>query len=351
MEQIFLDIVSGRSKGVGPALARSSLKALSWGFSLGARLRRRAYDQGWKNAHKAPLPVISIGNLTTGGTGKTPLVIWCAGQLLSAGLKVAVLSRGYGAKGGELNDEGLLIKSCYPELRLYQNPDRIAAAHEASEEGADIALLDDGFQHRRLHRDLDLVVIDASRPFGYGALLPRGLLREPISSIRRADAVLVTRIDSICESRYLEILETLKKNGAPDLIWKVEFQPKNLAPVHASDKNQYPLSWLESKEIIAACGLGNPFAFEQTLSKLGAKIVDRQHFPDHYAYQMCDLEKLVCLGEKAEAVVVTQKDAVKLATLLKQNTKVKLLTLSIEARIDDAISLKQLLLNKIRRDL
>ncbi|MDF1666071.1 MAG: tetraacyldisaccharide 4'-kinase [Planctomycetota bacterium] len=341
MEKTFLNIVSGRSKGLGAELARGSLTALSWGFSAGARLRGVAYSKGWKSITKAPMPVISIGNLTTGGTGKTPMVIWCAEGLMKAGYKVAVLSRGYGAKAGEINDEGQLIQERLPEICLYQNPDRISSAFQAASDGCQVALLDDGFQHRKLHRDLDLVLVDATNPFGYGALLPRGLLREPMTAIQRAGGVLITRAESVSAERITEIRETLKNLGAPGDVWTVVFCPSRLRSL-TKPQDAFSLDWLKNQSITVASGIGNPQAFEQSLEQLGATILDRHHFPDHHLYSLEDLDILAAKSQKSSAVLVTEKDAVKLAPLLAKHPKfeTRLLALAIDAEVTPVTSLK-----------
>lgn len=341
MEKSFLNIVSGRSKGLVADMARGSLSALSWGFSAGARLRGVAYNKGWKSITKAPIPVVSIGNLTTGGTGKTPMVIWCAEGLIKAGYKVAVLSRGYGAKAGEINDEGKLIQERLPEVLLYQNPNRIASAMKAASEGCQVALLDDGFQHRKLHRDLDLVLVDATNPFGYEALLPRGLLREPTTAIQRAGGVLITRAESVPQERISEIQQRLKNLGAPEDVWTVEFCPSRLRRL-TKPGEAFSLDWLKNQSITVASGIGNPQAFEQSLEQLGATILERHHFPDHHLYSREDLDILAAKSQKSSAILVTEKDAVKLAPLLEKHPHFDscVLALAIDAEVKPAGSLK-----------
>lgn len=341
MEQIFLNIISGRSQGVFATLLRALLWVFSWAFAAGAWLRTMAFKRGWKTVTKAPIPVISIGNLTTGGTGKTPMVLWCAERLLEAGHKVAVLSRGYGAKPGELNDEGRLIQERLPELRLYQNPNRVGSAFKAAEDGCDVALLDDGFQHRKLHRDLDLVLVDATNPFGYDGMLPRGLLREPVTSIERASGVLITRAGSVPEEEISEIRGRLKNSGAPSDVWTVVFSPSRLRAL-GSTEAEYSLDWLKGQSIAVASGIGNPRAFEQSLEDLGATLLGRHHFPDHHLYSQKDLDILAGMSGSSSAILVTEKDAVKLAPLLRDHPDFDklILALAIDAQIEPGDSLK-----------
>ncbi|MCA8925488.1 MAG: tetraacyldisaccharide 4'-kinase, partial [Planctomycetes bacterium] len=196
----WLPLLRGERRGVGPALARALLAACAALYALVVRARNWAYARGLLRAHAAPLPVISVGNLTAGGTGKTPLVIALAQALLARGLRVAVLARGYGAaRDGELNDELREIAERVPQALLVPGRDRVRSAERAALRGADVILLDDGFQHRRLRRDLDLVLVDCTDPWGPAGVLPRGLLREPRGGIRRADWVILTRAEQAPE--------------------------------------------------------------------------------------------------------------------------------------------------------
>src|SRR5262245_12493692 len=155
------------------------------------RLRNWLYDRGWKRTHRAAVPVVSVGNLTVGGTGKTPCVEFVARWFRERDRRVAILSRGYGSTGGA-NDEAMVLEENLPDVPHLQGADRVALAAAAVEElESEVLVLDDGFQHRRLARDLDLVLVDATNPWGHGAVLPRGLLREPASGLRRAGAVLL----------------------------------------------------------------------------------------------------------------------------------------------------------------
>ena len=182
----YIQLVSGQRRGLGPSLERALLRGLSWGYGLGVSLRNRYYDR-WALPTWLDVPIISVGNLTVGGTGKTPMTLWLCRQLLDRGLKPAVISRGYKASQQGLADELLMISRQCPRVVAVANPNRAAAGRLAIEEyGAQAVVLDDGFQHRRLGRDLDIVLIDATRPFGYSFLLPRGLLRERVAGLARA---------------------------------------------------------------------------------------------------------------------------------------------------------------------
>ena len=196
--EAYLRLVRGR-KPAGPP-RRSPGWALRLGSGLyapGRRGQQHGLRPGWKATHRAAVPVISVGNITLGGTGKTPMVEWIARWYRRRGVRVALISRGYGHAGG-INDEGLVLEENLPDVPHLQDPDRVALAEIAVDElESELIVLDDGFQHRRLARDLDLVMLDALDPFGLGRLFPRGLLREPVRSLRRASAVILSRADLI----------------------------------------------------------------------------------------------------------------------------------------------------------
>ncbi len=203
--------MSGQANGLWPALERAGLRLASGPYGLAVWLRNGLYERGWKERHQAPVPVVSVGNLTVGGTGKTPCVEYVARFYRGRDRRVAILSRGYGSPsplplspGGRgvgvrgRNDEAMVLEENLPDVPHLQGPDRVALAATAVEElESEVLVLDDGFQHRRLRRDLDIVLLDATDPWGHGHLLPRGLLREPPSSLRRACVVVLTRCDQV----------------------------------------------------------------------------------------------------------------------------------------------------------
>jgi tetraacyldisaccharide 4'-kinase len=190
-------LIRNERRGPLATAARAGLRLASWPYGLGSWARNRLFDAGWKKVHRAAVPVVCVGNLTTGGTGKTPCVEWVARFYRDRGVQVAIVSRGYGARGGR-NDEAMVLEENLPDVPHLQDPDRFAAAERAAEElESELVVLDDGFQHRRLHRDLDVVLIDATRPPTRDYLLPRGTLREPASGLRRAGAIVLTRCDQV----------------------------------------------------------------------------------------------------------------------------------------------------------
>ena len=215
----FRELVSGERRGAMASFLRGALRFVEGPYSWAVARRNRQYDRGRKSVERVGVPVISIGNLTLGGTGKTPLVEWLARWFRQRDVRVAIVSRGYGAKAGARNDEALELAQKLPDVPHVQNPNRVAAARTAiAEAGCQLILLDDAFQHRRIHRDLDIVLVDALEPFGYGHLFPRGMLREPMSSLRRADVIGLSRANLI-DANERKRIQSLVRGHAPTAWW------------------------------------------------------------------------------------------------------------------------------------
>lgn len=337
-------IMSGEDRSVRGALSRLGLTGLEPGYRLAVGLRNRLFDAGLRKAARLLRPTISIGNITAGGTGKTPLVIALAKCLLDAGSPPAVLLRGYrpgagsrwpapaagagsGGRGrGPGRDRGRSASGPdeAAELRdhlgsrvpVEPDPDRRAAARRVLVSQPDTAafLLDDGFQHRQVHRDLDLVLIDATRPFGFGRILPRGLLREPVGNLRRADAVIVTRADQV-DSDAL--------GGLDDRIADLTGQPPIAHMAHRwtvlRDRDQQrPIDDLRHLKVVGACGIGNPGAFGLMLSRAAGEVLHLTVFDDHHAYTPAEVQDLLRRAQHdgADALMTTEKDWAKWRTLL-----------------------------------
>jgi tetraacyldisaccharide 4'-kinase len=307
-----LRLVSGEARGLGPTLERLALGAASLPYGLAARLRNAAYQRGWLASERVPIPVVSVGNLTVGGTGKTPCVEYVAQFYRQRDRRVAILSRGYGAAGGR-NDEALVLEENLPDVPHLQGTDRAALARTAIEElESEILLLDDGFQHRRLARDLDLLLIDSTVPWGHGYVLPRGLLREPPSSLCRADVIVLTRCDQTPAEQRERLRHTIARLAADVPVVETTHRPVELS--NSSEANA-PLDVLRLGPVAAFCGLGNPQAFRRTLIDLGAHLLDFRVFADHHAYSRADVEDLRRWAETlpdGTNLVTTQKDLVKL---------------------------------------
>jgi len=269
-------------EGANPSLAARALALPELAFRAAASVRNALYDRGALRSLRVDGPrVISVGNLTAGGSGKTPAVIHLANLLSTAGRRVFVLSRGYGRRSStpvtfrasdapsweDAGDEPLLIARRCPSATLMVGADRAALAQEAARRGADVILLDDGFQHRRLHRDLDLLVVDAAVGFGNGRLLPRGPLREPLSSLRRAG--LVWLVESLDSGPRLSFTQP---------VVRVAVRPTALI---GPSGDAEPLDALHGRDVIALAAIARPERFAATLESLGARIVEHRFLPDH----------------------------------------------------------------------
>ena len=299
-------------------------------FGAVSGLRGAFYDRGWLPRERVDAPVISVGNLTAGGTGKTPMVAWLARELIRRGLRPGIVSRGYrkrgqGAEtGAGPNDEALELAAALGDVPHEQNPDRAEAAR-ALLGAVDVIVLDDGFQHRRLARDLDLVLVDATRPWGLAAadggepvraLLPRGLLREHPGALARADALCLTRCDQVAAAQ-LDALERELERSAPGVpLLRAEHRPVRLREVGPGGA-VLGLETLAGASVRLVSGIGHPAAFEATVAGLGATVVEHRRFPDHHAYTAEQARALLADPEGTRArLITTAKDAVKLGALL-----------------------------------
>ncbi len=290
---------------------RAGLGLAGMFYGLGVGVRDQAFRLGWKQAERAEVPVVSVGNITLGGTGKTPMVEYVARWGRSRGLRVAILSRGYGQSSG-MNDEGRVLEENLPDVPHLQGRDRATLARIAVEElESELLVLDDGFQHRRLARDLDVVLLDALDPFGLGRIFPRGLLREPISALKRASVVVLSRGDLVTADDRKAIRRRAEHAAGP-LFWAVARH----APLVLLGEGglEDPLTSIGGKRVAAFCGIGNPEGFRRTLGGLGADLVGFRSFPDHHPYSGGDMAELTTWvkGLGAELVLTTQKDSVKL---------------------------------------
>jgi tetraacyldisaccharide 4'-kinase len=305
------DLVSGRARGPAAGVARGGLSVASLFYGAAVRARNRAFDLGIIRTHAALVPVISVGNLTAGGTGKTPIVAAIVEWFASRGLRPVILSRGYRAHEGAANDEKLVLDQLCPGVPHLQGANRIELARAACEQhAAQVLVLDDGFQHRRLARDLDIVLIDAVDPWGGGRLLPRGLLREPRSSLCRADAVILTRADQSTPAEKSRLIQEVHRDRPDETPIEAIFRPTGLIN---SEGTRAAIDSLDA--VSAFCGIGNPEGFCRTLADAGVRQVAAiRAFPDHHHYSEADLRDLSlgARGQRATALLTTQKDLVKI---------------------------------------
>jgi tetraacyldisaccharide 4'-kinase len=349
----YRDVVSGKRQGLPASLVRGLLRGGEPIYQAVVGSKNRRFDSGQVQPACVPTPVISVGNLTVGGTGKTPLVCWLAQWFQREGAAVTLISRGYGANRGRPNDEALELAARFPGVPHLQNPDRVAAAKEAlSANPRQVLLLDDAFQHRRIARDLDIVLLDALEPFGYGHLLPRGLLREPVESLARAHIVALSRADAV-DATAREAVRKRVREVAPHAIWlELAHQPTGFVNCQ---QERTPLESLAGKRIAAFCGIGNPDGFRHTLSSCALNVAGFQALPDHFAYPpagVANLERWIGGLSDVAAVVCTGKDLVKLPrdSLAGRPLVALAINLQITAGQEQLVSLLQPLLVRIARD-
>jgi tetraacyldisaccharide 4'-kinase len=298
-------------------LLRAGLWPLSLVYGLAVRLRNAAFDHGLREVHRLGVPVVSVGNLTVGGTGKTPLVVWLVERARALGRRPGVLARGYGrAPGAPLNDEGLLLEARFPGLPQVQDPDRVAGGRRlCREHEVDLLLLDDGFQHRRLGRDLDLVCADAARPFDRGMLLPAGDLREPATGLRRAGAVVMTRAGGLDPARIDRSIAALRRAAGRALpVFVSEHAPVDLLAAETG-RVESPDA-LRGRRVHLLSAIARPAAFERSVAALGAEVRARHARRDHHVHDAAEVRALAAAARADGAeLLVTEKDAVKLGAV------------------------------------
>lgn len=311
--------------------ATIALTPLSLLYGAAVKARTALYRNGILKTHPAPVPVISVGNITTGGTGKTPLVEWIANELAKQGKRVCVLTRGYRrANPGErvlvsdgqhiaadverTGDEAIMLaQSLLGKAAVVCDADRVAGAHWAIKNlSADVLILDDAFQHVRIARDLDIVTVDATNPWGNQWLLPAGILRETISSLGRAGVIIITRGGDAESAGVRE--EIRRVTSAPIYMSKTV-----LKRIAAIDSPAQPLEiqTIRHQPIAAFCGIGNPAALFQQLRDEGFDLRTTEVFRDHHAYSQRDIDRVTQRASDtgAQALLTTAKDAVKLGSM------------------------------------
>ncbi|MCA9219722.1 MAG: tetraacyldisaccharide 4'-kinase [Planctomycetales bacterium] len=310
----FKAIVSGQRSGIGAALARCALRAAETPYAAAMLWRNCRYDRGAAEVHRVEVPVISVGNLTLGGTGKTPMVAWLARWFRNQGVRVCLISRGYKTTDGARNDEAMELEQRLPDVPHLQNPDRVAAARIAIDElDTQLILLDDGFQHRRLHRDLDIVLLDALEPFGHEHVFPRGMLREPIRGLRRADVICLTRADAVSDSARQALADRIIRLASGVTYCEAVSNPSGLLN---STGRQRPVQSLQGQSVLAFCGIGNPAGFRHTLESAGLDVLQLREFADHHHYDRNDLRRIADWAASypsATAIICTHKDLVKIS--------------------------------------
>ena len=299
----------------GPNPLRQALWPLGLCYGAAMALRNLAYDRGWKRTHALPVPVLSIGNLTVGGAGKTPTVVWLCEALRARGRRPGVLARGYGrAPGAALNDEGMMLQRRLPWLLQEQDPDRVAAGRRLVDKGVDVIVVDDGFQHRRLARDLDLVCVDAKAPFSNGNCLPAGDLREWPAGLRRAGLCLLTRaagLEPEALALRAERLRRIARNGALP-VFASEHAP--IAIVRQPAGELLPLSAIAGQRVLLLTAVARPDSVRDSFKALGAAVVGDLRRRDHHRFTAAELDAAAAQAARLGAVLATtEKDDARMA--------------------------------------
>lgn len=357
IEAIYLDIIRGKSQGAAVSTIKFFLYILSWIYGSFVYVKNKGYDlglfKGWRLPSQA---VISIGNITVGGTGKTPLTLML-GRKLSQRFSTAILSRGYRSQAERLSkplilscglgpeypadicgDEPYLLAENLPHAAIYVGKDRCKAAEMAANFGAELLILDDGMQHRKIARDLEIVVMDAKDPFGQGYYLPRGLLREDVRSLRRADLIVLNHIAS--EEHYCILKEKIAAYSDAPVIGAHPM----VAMMRGAD--ELPIEEIQGKKAGMFCGIANPDNFLHSLQTMGLSIVEQLRLGDHMAVgdEVISNFSSRCQMLGAEFLVCTEKDKVKLDKNL--HLSLPLLWVKMELRIAEGLEYWQTFIDK-----
>jgi tetraacyldisaccharide 4'-kinase len=289
--------------GLGARTARMALVPASVLYRVGAGIHSALYRSGIRRAHSLALPAISVGNLTVGGTGKTPVAAWIARTLRARQAHPAIVMRGYG------DDEPLVHERLNPEIPVVVSPDRVRGVERAAILGADVVVLDDAFQHRRAARNADVVLLSADRWTSSPRLLPAGPWREPLSALRRASMVLITR-KAASPAAASAVADTIRHRFAGIAVGVVALTLQELRST--TGESTMPLEALAGARTLAIVAIGDPSAFLRQLAATGAT-VRAAVFPDHHSYTHAEVARLVAAMAAGEIAVCTLKDAVKLA--------------------------------------
>lgn len=319
--------------------------AAAYGMAMSARAM--AYRRGWLPIHRSPVPVISIGNLTVGGSGKTPFADYLLREALRAGLRPACLSRGYGRAGrsqvarvkaaegvppdpAALGDEPCLLALRNSQVPIYVGADRRQSARLARIlDQAQVLILDDGFQHLRLARDLNILLVDAQRGLGNGRLLPAGPLREPAYALARADVIVITKAN-LGDAGSLERL-LRQKHGATQPVFRCDYTPGRLRRLDGGAT--LPIASLRGAEVSLICGIAQPEGFRRTVAQAGAEVGELLAFPDHFPYPDQAIRAIEAriqgAAQDTPEWITTEKDAVKLAQCLPSPARLWVLEMEV----------------------
>ena len=317
LQEQFHDLIKGRKTGWGATLLRGGLRLLEVPYSTIISVRNFLYDKRIFPSHRFSLPIISVGNLTLGGTGKSPMVAWLCQYFLGRNRCPGLVSRGYGKGTNTCNDEFMEMSRRFPTVPHIQHTNRGEAIRTLLQtEQVDLIILDDAFQHRQVARDIDIVLLDATAPFGFEHIFPRGTLREPLGALRRADVVLLTRSNLVSELERQRVRDRVLSFN-PNTIWgETMHVPTSLITIESGTMNFHAesIDSIHGQSALAFCGIGNPAAFQKTLEQCGVHVAKLIPFPDHYRYTAGDIDKLRRTAQAlgTDLILCTMKDLVKL---------------------------------------
>ncbi len=353
------------------------LRSMSYLYEFGVCFKLSLYKSGIKKPERLPCCVISIGNITVGGTGKTPTAQKMAGIIKDLGYRVVILNRGYRSHWGkdigvvsdgekiymtayEAGDEAYLMAKTLPGIPVIIGKNRAITGKYAVEKmQAEVIIMDDGYQHWQLERDLDIVLVDTLNMFGNGCVLPRGTLREPLENLDRGDLFLFTKTDQSSALSRIQLRKTIAKYNSRAPIIESIHHPKNFVEIadwyKGIAQSYKDLSELQGKDVMVFSAIGNPSSFEQTLSSIGLNILEAVRYPDHHDYGMLEMQYIGDLAKKKNAVamITTAKDAVKIPTeYIYSDRKIPLYILNMEIQVTDGMDkLHDCVNNAIKKEL
>ena len=335
MMEYLISVIEGKRTGLVASVVLVLLTLLAYVYIAGLKLFLLPYKFGIRKQFRLPCPVVSIGNLTVGGTGKTPMTLRLCELLTARGLKVVVLNRGY--KGDneygvaivsdgkrilltpeQAGDEATMLAGMLKGIPVIVGKDRrVSGTLAVKEFQPDLILLDDGMQFYQLHRDFEITLLLSEMPFDNGWPFPRGKMREPMTHLRRSSAVVLTQTDRVTPDSIAALKLRVNKLAPGKPIFEATFKPTELVPLAGNDQKE--LEWLRGRKIGAFCALGNPEGFQGQLTELGAEVVHWHAFPDHHNLTMGELQQFLeqAASVGAEAVIVTDKDGVKLPPVMR----------------------------------
>ena len=316
------------NKGLIPLLVKLFLTFLSLFYGMGIKVVDWGYRSGLREIVKGSVPVVSVGNITVGGTGKTPFSMYLADYFVSKGLKPAILTRGYG------KDESIMMKDELPGVPVIVGQDRVKSSLKAKNIGLDLVILDDGFQHRRLARGLNILLIDAITFPGNGILLPGGVLREPVAAVKRADIFILTKIDAAGKERKKTVEKLLGEYSPDTPVISVRHNPVFLSDVTGS---AYSLDDMVNKNILLVSAIADPDYFKFLIDKNKGVVVSENLYSDHHPYSQLDINviNVNCIKHSVDMIITTKKDYVKMRELDISVIEEKLFILNIAIEIEE----------------